>query len=240
VIYLIKITVMKRFYYTGILLLSLFLAIFSCKPKDEPTKCCDVAFHFDTVRGTGGDSIIVYSAFTPNNYPFYDEIGDSTSGFYRGKPIAIYENDPKTTLDNDTTETGRPNTDSIYNDDINSYFHIVNIEKYPYNKIYFYNGDVKDTTPIMKEPYINYKNKKGTVFDGRSNEALLQPDGSSKTLPKYIKSGHYRCKIYLYQDERWTIGIDTLEFPFCIIRVPDYDFNENCSGVDSGDPVLSK
>lgn len=234
---------MKRYYFKSILIVFSSLAmLFSCKDKEEPSSCCDREYTDTTFIVNGEERHLrVYSSMTPNNYPFYDEIGGDSSGIFRGKPIVLLNNSQ------DTTETGRANIDSIYNDKVNEYFYVKGIEAFPYNEIYFYTQG--DTTPILDAPYKNYKNDKSTIFDGRAIEKLLRINkyGIADTvfLPKYIKSGSYRFKIILFEDLRHTMPIDTFEGPFCIIRTPKYNFNEQCAGwqssnTDRTDSVLTR
>jgi len=229
---------------TSILIVVILLSILACsKENTEPQRQeitdsleivnekdtievpCESAYTEHNICNTG-KTIRIYSAFTPNNYPFYDVIGDSASGKYRGKPITISEDLQ------DTSEIGYPNPDSIYNDDVNSYFYIENIEAFPYNKVFFYAED----TLIHNEPYVNCKNEKGTVFDGRYNR-YIYVDGNLVMLPLYVPSGIYKYKIIIYEDPRWENLIDSVYGYFHIVRTPRYK-TLGCRGKDEGDPLL--
>jgi len=210
-----------------------------CLPKYENTvsecgECyadtidviCPDAYTEHNIKNSD-ETLIVPSAFTPNNYPFYDEIAIEGTGTFRGKPIVISEDLQ------DTSETGRPSPDSMYNDTINRYFHIENIEAFPYNKIFFH---FVDDELLYREPYINCKNKRGTVFDGRYNIRDTSR-GDILVIPAYLPSGKYKYSIVLFKDERWTQRIDSVTGYFYIVRTPCYR-TFGCRGADENDPLL--
>jgi len=222
--------VTQKIFQFSIAVLSLVF-LQSCK-KDIDSKnhktetiACDSKFTEFNI-GNSGTAIKVYSAFTPNNYLFYDEIGDEESGRFRGRPIVISEDFQ------DTTETGRTNDDSVFNDDINAYFLIENIESFHYNKVYF----MAENDSLLTPAYYNYKNSKGTIFDGRVTKKV-QIDGVTKYYPKYIESGKYKYAIVIFEDAELTTIVDSISGYFQIVRNEDYK-TIGCAGAQENDPLL--
>jgi len=180
----------------------------SCEKTKPETICCKE--NTEHTVGETGETITVHSVFTPDNLPFYDEV-------IEGIPYQI-------TDDGQLTDEGRPNVYENLNDEENDYFFIEGIEQFPYNEIYFYT--VNDTTPLMKFPYIDYKNKNGVVFDGRMNECQL--DGADIIVrPKYLQSGEYRYKILIFEDKKHEKKLDELTGNFYIVR-PQYPSTKDC------------
>lgn len=135
-------------------------------------------------------------------------------------------------------EIGRPNPDSVYNDEINEYFHIEGIDNFPHNCVYF---SKKGKLLVDNEKlFQDYRNARGgVIFDGRKVDTLLNDFGKRVLVPIILPSGKYEFGIAIYEDERHTILQDSISGTFCIIRTPCYNF-QGCRGVDEFDPVLEK
>lgn len=227
---------MKKLISQGMLLAVVIASILtSCGTTEPPVVCCDKAYEEFNVEGK---TLRIYSAFTPANAKFFDEIlFDSVAGAAKFVSFVKVNGVITDTL----WEVGRVNRDSVYNDEINEYFYIQGIDQFKNNRLNFFT--VKDTTPIFENESLfdNYGNSTGgTVFDGRSIDTTYNSDGKPIVVPKAIASGQYMYRLILYRDANHRDPIDTLSGNFCIIRTPDYEFNETCEGVEESDPVLLK
>src|ERR1035437_6218731 len=124
----------------------LTVSLSSCWKKNPSCDCCN-SFGSKTTKIDTSSSgkivtLIIPSAFTPNNIAFCD------SNTYVNKVLS--------------TKGCRSNIDSIYNDTINQRFQIIGIEGFPENDLIIRSPG--DTTKI--DHFVNFKNKSERSFNG--------------------------------------------------------------------------
>lgn len=201
-----------------IVLVTLTVFYSSCRqPKQASCDCCNsfvkggsTIKKVATLSGTIIE-IKVPTAFTPSNLAFCD------SNVY------------------DKTIPCRKNIDSVYNDNINDYFHIFGIDSFPENLLIIKTPG--DTTAIDR--FVNYSNvsEGHRVFNGIKIDTTLYGHERQRQLT----SGKYQFILQLYKtkDHLKTERIDSISGNFCIIRVKDF-CNVGCEGKDKNDPLINK
>lgn len=197
-------------------LLALIFGLSNCNPKSNPCDCCR-AFGGSTVwiDTATGDSIKVPSAFTPSNLQFCDSNRFDPDG-------------------NITTAGCNKNVDSIYNDTLNQYLHIIGIEKYKFNELIIRSATT-DTTAIQR--FFDYSNTNDgeKVFNGIMIDTTLH----SAERQRQLRSGRYKFILQLYGDQAHTKAkrIDSISGYFCIIRQKTF-CNVGCEGKSNLDPLI--
>lgn len=194
----------------------------------------------DTIKKT---KVTLYPVFTPSNHPMCDSMTyDPKRGAYV-YPSMVYSFQKVCTVEeardsllagNDSACPCRYNPDSAYNDDVNSYFHIGGIEKFPYNRLIIKTKD--DTTALRI--YTDYDNK-NNLFIG---EVAMNMDLGyyEWNNTKALATGEYEFALVVYKEEQHATQIgDTIFGNFAIVRSKT-DANTNCKdqAFQKDDPLL--
>lgn len=220
--------------------------IFSKCKSDE--KCIDCVIEgavakqvvIDTVKNT---FIKIYPVMTPSNHPMCDSmVWHPGMGAYV-YPHMLYKWQHLCTVEeardsiiagNDTVCPCRINPDSLYNDTLNMYFHIGNIEKFPYNRLII--KTTNDTTKLRV--YTDYDNKNNLFIGEVAMDTTLGIYEYNNTKP--LASGVYSYMFIAYKEEQHYTQIgDTVAGNFVIIRSPRA-LNRHCKkeAYNQNDPLL--
>lgn len=193
----------------------LSLSMIRCKPEKD-CECCK----FEPIeREYDGKKIKLYTAFTPINTRFCDSIE--------------YLPDGRQDL-----SRCRENLDSVYNDNLNAYFHIDGIESFPENRLII--RVPGDTTKLVTiENYSNTNIKQdGTStdqFNGMSRDSTLW----GRERRRLLSERKFEYILELYHSSKHTRDnlIDSIHGYVCIIRTKDFD-NKGCVAKDANDPLI--
>ncbi|MCQ2959177.1 MAG: hypothetical protein MJ198_03195 [Bacteroidales bacterium] len=224
------------------------LVITSCKHKDDECINCVIegavarTVVVDTVKGT---SIEVYPVFTPSNHPMCDSLSyNPKMGAYVypymmykfQKLCSVQEARDSLLKGNDTACPCRKNLDSTFNDEVNAYFRIGNIEKFPYNRLIIKTKN--DTTKLGL--YTNYDNKNNLFIGEVPTDMSLGYYEYYNT--RALAAGVYSYELVFYKEEQHATQIgDTVKGNFAIIR-SDKNINVHCKNeaYDKNDPLLKE
>jgi hypothetical protein len=193
----------------------------SCGTKKPACDCCNSfgarVSRIDTTSSGKIVTLIIPSAFTPNNIKFCD------SNVYVNGVLS--------------SKNCRDNVDSIYNDTLNQRFQIIGIESFPENDLIIRKPG--DTTKI--DHFINFKNKAERSFNGIKIDTTLFGSSSIHERQRQLVSGRYQFVLQLYRDSSKVHNkasrIDSICGYFCIIRTKDF-CNLGCEGKDKPDPLI--
>lgn len=216
----------------------------SCK-KEECLDCRANDVVMTTYVLGGGDSTItIYPVMTPSNHPMCDSmVYDPRKGSYV-MPQEVYSFQKLCTVEeardsllagNDTACPCRVNPATEWNDDKNAYFHIGNIKKFPYNRLYIKTQN--DTTKMRM--YTDYDNTNDLFVGEVAMDTTLGYYEYNNT--KAVATGVYSYYLVIYKDEMHQTQIgDTIKGNFAIIRAKS-DKNRNCQdqALDADDPLLN-
>lgn len=175
----------------------------------------------------GKDSAVtIYAVMTPRNYNYCDSFV-----FYKGTYVEPWRVNPNLLLctqeeaqrrylagDNRCVCRINPDIDNNDISEINDFFYIEGITKFPNNRLYI--KTLNDTSKIRA--YEDYSNN-NNMFNG------LVIDTVDTEYPMYrmLATGIYVYELILYKDEMHTVPFDTITGNFAIIR-SDKDCNSRC------------
>jgi len=223
----------KSWIFSSIILFTttVFFIIYSCKKTEtkvnfggETCDCCN-SFGGKTIKIINGDSLIIYSAFTPNNIAFCDSNTFSPNKY--GDTILVYRN-------------CKPNNDSVYNDNLNNAYIFGGLEQFEGNDLRI--KSLKDSTLI--DMYFNYQiHYYGYYYYGRLFTGMrIDTTIYGHERQRQLESGKYQFILQLYNSRNIhdkTTRIDSISGYFCIIRNKDF-VNKGCIGKDPYDPLIKE
>jgi hypothetical protein len=209
---------------------AILVIMYSCRKTETKInfggKICDCCNSFGgkTIKIINGDTLIMYSAFTPNNIAFCDSNTFSPNEY--GDFLLTYKN-------------CKPNPDSIYNNNLNNAFLFDGLDHFQGNELII--KTLKDSTKIDR--FFNYqlsvyKGQSGRIFTGICIDTTLY--GTERQ--RQLESGKYQFILQLYNSRYVhdkTTRIDSISGYFCIIRNKDFA-NKGCVGKDPFDPLIKE
>jgi len=207
---------------------TVILIIYSCKKTEtkvnfggETCDCCN-SFGGKTIKTINGDTLIIYSAFTPNNIAFCD-----SNTFSDGILTNI---------------NCKPNPDSIYNNNLNNAYLFDGLDHFQGNELII--KTLKDSTKIDR--FINYQiaYRDGNSYSGGRSFTGINIDTTiyGHERQRQLESGKYQFILQLYNSRYVhdkTTRIDSISGYFCIIRNKDF-VNKGCVGKDLFDPLIKE